>query len=94
MRLGNILAEQFELMGLFGVDFVLEGERVWSLEVNPRYTASVEIVERFTGVSAIAKHAEMFFSAAKRANSRLETPSKCCLQLRIWKTSRRKARRS
>jgi predicted ATP-grasp superfamily ATP-dependent carboligase len=55
-RLGNTLSEQFELAGLFGVDFILDGERVWTVEVNPRYTASVEIVERCTGVRAIAAH--------------------------------------
>lgn len=57
VRLGNTLAAEFELIGLFGVDFILDGDDVWTLEVNPRYTASVEIVERMTGVSAIAKHA-------------------------------------
>ena len=57
VRLGNVLAERFELVGLCGVDFVLDGEHVWTLEVNPRYTASVEIVERFSGASAIATHA-------------------------------------
>jgi predicted ATP-grasp superfamily ATP-dependent carboligase len=56
-RLGKVLSEQFELAGLFGVDFVLDGEQVWTVEVNPRYTASVEIVERFTGVRAIEAHA-------------------------------------
>jgi predicted ATP-grasp superfamily ATP-dependent carboligase len=55
-RLGNVLSEQFELAGLFGVDFILAGERVWTVEINPRYTASVEIVERSTGVQAIAAH--------------------------------------
>lgn len=55
-RVGNILAERFELLGLFGVDFILDAEQVWTLEVNPRYTASVEIVERCTGASPIAAH--------------------------------------
>jgi predicted ATP-grasp superfamily ATP-dependent carboligase len=55
-RLGNVLSDQFELSGLFGVDFMLDGEEVWTVEVNPRYTASVEIVERCTGVRAIAAH--------------------------------------
>jgi predicted ATP-grasp superfamily ATP-dependent carboligase len=36
---------------------IVDGERVWTLEVNPRFTASVEIVERATGVNAIAAHA-------------------------------------
>jgi predicted ATP-grasp superfamily ATP-dependent carboligase len=56
VHLGNVLSEQFELTGLFGVDFMLDGEQVWPVEVNPRYTASVEIVEQFTGVRAIAAH--------------------------------------
>jgi predicted ATP-grasp superfamily ATP-dependent carboligase len=55
-RIGNVLAEQFELVGLFGVDFILDGGQVWTVEVNPRYTASVEIIERFYGVCAIAEH--------------------------------------
>ncbi len=55
-QLGDVLVEQFELSGLFGVDFILDGEQVWTVEVNPRYTASVEIVERCTGVKAIAAH--------------------------------------
>ena len=57
VQLGNVLAEEFELIGLFGVDFMLHAGDVRTLEVNPRYTASVEIVERMTGVSAIAEHA-------------------------------------
>jgi predicted ATP-grasp superfamily ATP-dependent carboligase len=45
------------VVGLFGIDFVLDdGGRVWVLEVNPRYTASVEVVERATGASAVALH--------------------------------------
>jgi uncharacterized protein len=60
MRIGSVLVEEFELVGLFGVDFMLNGDDVWTLEVNPRYTASVEIVERFSGVSAIAEHAAAF----------------------------------
>jgi predicted ATP-grasp superfamily ATP-dependent carboligase len=56
-RLGNVLAAQFELVGLFGVDMIVDGERVWTLEVNPRYTASVEIVERYSGASSVEAHA-------------------------------------
>jgi predicted ATP-grasp superfamily ATP-dependent carboligase len=45
-RLGSVLADQFSMQGLFGVDAVLHNERVWTLEVNPRYSASIEILER------------------------------------------------
>lgn len=56
-QIGNVLAEQFELNGLFGVDFILDAnDQIWTIEVNPRYTASVEVVERMTGVEAIAAH--------------------------------------
>ena len=33
------------LIGLVGFDFVLEDGRIWLLEINPRYTASVEVLE-------------------------------------------------
>jgi predicted ATP-grasp superfamily ATP-dependent carboligase len=56
-RIGSVIAGTFELMGLFGIDMVLDGSEVWTIEVNPRYTASVEIVERVTGIHAIAAHA-------------------------------------
>ncbi len=55
-RIGQVLAEQFELAGVFGVDFMLDGEQVWTIEVNPRYTASMEICERVTGIYTVAAH--------------------------------------
>ncbi len=39
------LAAAFGLRGLFGVDLVLDGGRLVVLEVNPRYTASMELAE-------------------------------------------------
>jgi uncharacterized protein len=47
------LARVFGLKGLFGVDFIWDGERAWTLEVNPRPTASLEL---FTGVDAFDAH--------------------------------------
>lgn len=55
-QIGNVLAREFNLVGLFGVDCIITGDEIWQVEVNPRYTASVEIMERATGVSAIAWH--------------------------------------
>ena len=55
-RIGNVLAERFGLVGLVGVDLIVADQRVWTIEVNPRYTASVEVVERATGIRAIATH--------------------------------------
>ena len=56
-RIGDTLADRFKLRGLFGVDFILEGDRVWTIEVNPRYPASAEVIEWATGVSPLAAHA-------------------------------------
>jgi predicted ATP-grasp superfamily ATP-dependent carboligase len=54
-RLGKTLYETFDLTHLVGVDFVLDEQRLWILEVNPRYTASVEIVERVHGLNAFTE---------------------------------------
>jgi predicted ATP-grasp superfamily ATP-dependent carboligase len=55
-RLGNILAAQFSLVGLFGVDFIRTGSGLFPVEVNPRYTASIEVLERVTGMPLVAWH--------------------------------------
>ena len=44
------LAGAFGLRGLFGVDFVWDGERAWTVEVNPRPTASLEAIEAAYGI--------------------------------------------
>jgi predicted ATP-grasp superfamily ATP-dependent carboligase len=56
-KIGSALAQEFGLIGLFGVDLVIDGGQIWTIEVNPRYTASVEIIERGTSVHAISAHA-------------------------------------
>ena len=49
-------ARTFGLVGVGGIDFVLaEGEPV-VLELNPRYTGSMELVERATGASIFDVH--------------------------------------
>ncbi|WP_165231317.1 ATP-grasp domain-containing protein [Aquisphaera insulae] len=53
---GRVLAEAFGLIGLFGVDFVLHDGEPVPIEVNPRYTASVEVLEFATGRSLLAEH--------------------------------------
>ena len=44
------------LRGLFGVDFIWDGERAWTLEVNPRPTASLEAIEAAYGVGVFDAH--------------------------------------
>lgn len=50
--LGQVLRDEFQLTGLYGVDLIDDGERLWTIEVNPRYTAAVEVIERAYEFSA------------------------------------------
>lgn len=55
LRLGEVLCSEFGLTDLYGVDLILDpildNEKLWTIEVNPRYTAAVEVVERAYGIS-------------------------------------------
>lgn len=55
-RIGQLVGNSNGLRGLFGCDFLLDGETPWLTEVNPRYTASVEIYERAWGIPLLAWH--------------------------------------
>jgi len=52
----SCLASAFALRGLFGVDFVWDSERAWTIEVNPRPTASLEAIEAAYGVGVFGAH--------------------------------------
>lgn len=59
--LGGSLAAGGRLAGLFGVDTIIDPTgRLHVLEVNPRPTASMELVERATGWSVAAAHLAAF----------------------------------
>ncbi len=61
-RLGDVLRRGCDLRGLFGVDFILHDDQPWPVEVNPRYTASVEVLEYATGIRALEWHRGAFES--------------------------------
>ncbi len=54
--IGNCLARRFALSGLFGVDAVMTEAAIWAVEVNPRYTASVEVVELACDTALLPLH--------------------------------------
>jgi len=56
LRIATALGDRFGLSGLFGVDFVLCANRPWVVEINPRYPASVEVLELATGIAALELH--------------------------------------
>src|SRR5207253_170129 len=63
-RIGEVIGERCGLLGLFGVDFIFADGVPWLVEVNPRYPASVEVLEAVTGLRALANHAAAFESSA------------------------------
>jgi len=55
-----INSDDLSIRGLFGIDFVLDNKTddLWTLEVNPRYTASAELYEREFGWPLVAWHVD------------------------------------
>jgi len=53
-HLGVVLTQRHDLRGVFGVDLVMDWRgNLWPIEVNPRYTESMEVLERATGRSIL-----------------------------------------
>lgn len=50
----------FELRGVNGLDFIWHQERVWTIEVNPRPTASMELMDLVYGVRLFDIHVRSF----------------------------------
>jgi predicted ATP-grasp superfamily ATP-dependent carboligase len=46
----------FGLIGVNGVDLIVQRSRPTPIEVNPRFTAAMELVERRDGMSVFAAH--------------------------------------
>jgi uncharacterized protein len=55
-RLARALAAEFRLVGLFGIDLILRDGQPWPVEINPRYTASVEVLELALGRAFLCDH--------------------------------------
>jgi predicted ATP-grasp superfamily ATP-dependent carboligase len=66
-RIGDIIARGCALRGLFGVDCILREEKLYPVEVNPRYAASVEVLELALGWTALAEHRSIFDPAAAQS---------------------------
>ncbi|MDQ2765703.1 MAG: ATP-grasp domain-containing protein, partial [Gemmatimonadota bacterium] len=55
-ELAAAVAREFALRGVCGIDFIALGDVPYAIEVNPRPTASMELVERATGRSIWLAH--------------------------------------
>lgn len=57
-NIGHALVSDFGIKGLFGVDAISRNGSIYPLEVNPRYTASVEVLELACQIPVIAMHCD------------------------------------
>jgi uncharacterized protein len=55
-HLAQAVTGRYGLVGLNGIDFLLQENRPAVLEINPRYSGSMELVERATGASMFGLH--------------------------------------
>ena len=72
-RLGPYLVERFRLAGIFGVDLVISDEGIQIVEVNPRYPASLEVLELAFGEAALPLHRAAFESTEDGTWPEMET---------------------
>lgn len=59
-RIGQAVSRSAGLRGLWGVDFILHEDIPIPVEVNPRYTASLEVMEFAHGLPYLLEHAAAF----------------------------------
>jgi predicted ATP-grasp superfamily ATP-dependent carboligase len=65
----SALAREFHLVGLNGLDFALRDGRICPLEVNPRYSAAMELMEWAAGSSLFAWHVQSIVAGVLPAGS-------------------------
>jgi predicted ATP-grasp superfamily ATP-dependent carboligase len=55
IKLGRAIAEQYQVEGVFGIDFLINADGVFPVDVNPRITASAEVFERWDHTRSVAR---------------------------------------
>jgi predicted ATP-grasp superfamily ATP-dependent carboligase len=70
--LADAATREFRLVGLNGIDFIARHGVPYPIEINPRYSASMELVERALGLHLFELHASACFGKLPK---RLPRPS-------------------
>ncbi len=55
-KLVDCITREFGLVGVNGIDVMWRGSVPYALEINPRYTAAMELLERSLGVAVFSIH--------------------------------------
>lgn len=75
LQLAQRLTDTAGLHGLFGIDLVRDERGLWLIEVNPRYTASMELHERRVGPRLIAEHCAAFGAEPPATTAVVDRPA-------------------
>jgi len=75
-RLAVAAAADLSRVGVNGIDFVARGGAPYPVEINPRWSASVELVERACGINVFGAHAAACEHAQLPALNDLPPPSR------------------
>lgn len=62
--IGNLLTHQWGLRGVFGIDWIDHQGDLYFIEVNPRFTASAEVIETSLPDPVFQYHAQSFDSTS------------------------------
>lgn len=68
VRVGEAISAEFGLRGLFGIDFLFDGQQAWMTEINPRYTASMELIEYGRQLPLLDLHRRCFVAGETRVD--------------------------
>jgi uncharacterized protein len=60
----DAITSDFGLTGVNGIDVIIQDGVPWPIEVNPRWSSSMELVERAFGISVFGTHARACADAA------------------------------
>ena len=68
-KISTVLCKHTELRGIWGIDFIESVGKYYLIEVNPRYTSSIEVHEKATGRTLIRE------LLTDKIGSQFDTPS-------------------
>jgi uncharacterized protein len=57
-KVADFITHEYGLSGVNGFDFILKDNQVWLTEVNPRYSASMELMEQAYGLHVFDLHVQ------------------------------------
>jgi uncharacterized protein len=63
-RLASFLTREYGLVGVNGMDVIYDGDRICLTEVNPRYSASMELIEQAYGLPIVQLHVRAIVEGA------------------------------